>query len=919
MANNLIQWLINSSWLYKSNEDYIEFLYNKFLKNPDLVNLSWQKKFSNLANNSSDDKNQILDFDFKEKNIFNIINIFRTYGFRFAKLNPLSLFFNKNNRNLKLSNYILNKNSLIDNELSIFFQKQPSCLPNFLKVYKKFKKIYCSSIGLEYMHIDNSEEKLWLSDQLENKSHKYVRNQEKKIKLLKELISSETLEQYLNYKFPGSKRFSLEGSEVLIPMLKETIRYAQLNCIPKIILGMAHRGRLNVLINVLKKKPRYLFNEFIDNQQNLIHSGDVKYHLGSTHSLLHKDFNINITLRPNPSHLEIIGPVVMGAARSYLDNAYEKNSNMIIPIVIHGDASITGQGIVQETLNMSQTRGYKIGGVIHLVINNQIGFTTSQVKDLRSSFYCTDISKMIQSPVFHVNADDPEAAIFTIKLALKFRNIFKKDVFIDLISYRRNGHNESDDPTVTQPLMYKRIKEHPSVKEIYSHKLTSLGIVDTSLINQITKKYRNFLDMEYSLCPFQKKDNKKHSTSKKINEINTIKKNCVNKNKLSELAITINTIPNTINVHSKIKKIYSQRILMAKGLQLFDWGAAELLAYATLISSGISCRLSGEDIRRGTFFHRNAVIYDQHNESTYIPLKKLDNSKTQFNIWDSVLSEEGVLAFEYGYASTSKHTLTIWEAQFGDFSNVAQIVIDQFISSSEQKWNETCNLTLLLPHGYEGQGPEHSSARLERFLQLCAQENMQVTIPTTSAQIYHLLRRQAFKKIKKPLIILTPKSMLRHPLTFSSLEELSSGNFKKVIYDIDQIYISKIKKIIFCSGKIYFDLLSEYHKKKITNILLIRIEELYPFPKNDILKITSIFTCVKAFFWCQEEPLNQGAWNYIRDYLKQVLPFQSILQCIARPRSAAPAVGSKNIHNHQQSTLIETALNINKKEIINNE
>lgn len=920
MQNNLIEFLTNSSWLNKSNEHYIELLYTEFLKNPDLVNIHWQKNFFDLGNNSSNDNYQILNTTLKEKNVSGLVNVFRTYGFKFAKLNPLSLYSNKKNQILKLSDYLSDKNYLEDNYLSNFFEEKLSTSSNFDNFYKKLKKTYCSSIGFEYMHMDNIKEKLWISEQIEKKTKPYINKQKDKINLLTELIHSELLEKYLNYKFPGSKRFSLEGSDVIIPMLKETIRYAQKKFIPKIILGMAHRGRLNVLINILNKKPRQLFDEFIDNKQHFTNSGDVKYHLGMSSLLPNKNFNVCIELRSNPSHLEIIGPVIMGSARSYLDNNNQKNSNKILPIVIHGDASISGQGIVQESLNMSQTRGYTVGGVIHLIINNQIGFTTSTIKDLRSSFHCTDISKMIQSPVFHVNADDPEASIFVMKLALKFRSIFKKDVFINLISYRRNGHNEADDPTVTQPLMYKKIKQHPSVKNIYLKKLISLDIVDVLLENKITKKYQKFLDIEYSLCNLNEKENKGISILNKSNQITLTKKNHkIDKNKLSKLAHIINTIPSTINVHTKIKKIYSQRILMAKGIQPFDWGCAELLAYATLISNGISCRLSGEDTSRGTFFHRNAIIYDQCKEYSYIPLKKLDNLKAQFNIWNSVLSEEGVLAFEYGYSSTSKNTLTIWEAQFGDFSNVAQTVIDQFISSSEQKWNETCNLTLFLPHGYEGQGPEHSSSRLERFLQLCSQENMQITVPTTSAQIYHLLRRQAFNNVKKPLIILTPKSMLRNPLTFSSLDELSSGNFKKVINEIDNTDSFEIKRIIFCSGKIYFDLLSERRKQKITNIILIRIEELYPFPKIDLLEIKTLFSYIKTFFWCQEEPLNQGAWNYIKDKLHAILPSNSTLKCISRPHSAAPAVGSKNIHDKQQSWLIKTALNIRKKEVIKNE
>lgn len=912
MQKQIIQLWINSSWLNQSNRYYIESMYNMFLKNPNSIDLSWRKTFSNLSKKSLHYSDNVSSIIAKENNLTRLIENFRFYGYKLAKTDPLNLNLNSKNLNLKLSDHGLTKEDLKNPHLINLFEQKVSKLLNYENFYEKIKKIYCASIGFEYMHIDNLKEKCWIQKQIEIKPYQYLINRKKKINLLKELIASETLEKYLNYKFPGSKRFSLEGSEVLIPMLHEIINYAKNQIIPEIVLGMAHRGRLNVLINVLNKQPRQLFNEFFDTVLDVKNNGDVKYHLGTVSIIQYKHHKTRITLKPNPSHLEIINPVIMGTCRFHIDHNI-KDSNKIIPIVIHGDAAVSGQGVIQETLNMSQTRGYTVGGTVHIVINNQIGFTTSNIKDLRSSPYCTDISKMIQSPVLHVNSDDPEAAIFSMILALKYRSLFKKDIFINLVSYRRYGHNEVDDPSVTQPIMYKKIRQHSSVKNIYSEKLISLGIIDVHSIKLIIQKYQDFLDIEYALCNKEKKQCDSEELSKQIIISNQIKKKYfIDSKKLSELAEIIFSLPNTINIHPKIKKIYLERMLMAKGINQFDWGAAELLAYATLVYQGISCRLSGEDISRGTFFHRNAIIYDQLiDHCIYVPLSKINNKKAQFNIWNSILSEEAVLAFEYGYASQARNTLSVWEAQFGDFSNVAQVVIDQFLSTGEQKWNEKCNLTLFLPHGYEGQGPEHSSARLERFLQLCAQNNMQVNIPTTSAQIYHLLRRQALNNVKKPLIILTPKSMLRHPLTFSNLDILSTGNFKKVINEIDEINASLVKKIIFCSGKIFFDLLLERRKKQINTTILIRIEELYPFPYAELLESITPFIFAKYFFWCQEEPINQGAWYYMQSRLQKLLPSGSLLKCISRPASAVSAVGSKKIHDQQQRTIINKAINEN--------
>ncbi|BBI01246.1 2-oxoglutarate dehydrogenase E1 component [Buchnera aphidicola (Nipponaphis monzeni)] len=908
MYKKLMKIWMNTSWINSNNQSYIEDVYkddclkdNFFKKTQDyLIHCTNVNILDN--NNLIEKKNQILI----------MINNFRMYGHLIAKTNPLSLNDNIKFKNLELSFYDFNQVDFSNIVLINFFKKKISKFSQFTNFYSILKDIYCSSIGFEYMYINNFREVQWIQNHIEHKSKFFEHNAIKKIEILKNIIYAENFEKYLHYKFPGAKRFSLEGSDVLIPMLQEIINYSKKNSIFKIVIGMAHRGRLNVLINVLKKGLKELFNEFHDNKVCTTRSDDVKYHKGFNYKIIGKTYAIDLTLQSNPSHLEFVNPVIMGVLRGYLESNKNINSKQVLPIMIHGDAAITGQGVVQETLNMSQTKGYSVGGTVHIVINNQIGFTTSNVKNLRSSNYCTDIAKMISAPVFHVNADDPEAAIFVIQLAVLYRSTFNKDVFVDLVSYRRHGHNESDDPSVTQPKLYSIIQKHLSVQNIYCKKLEKLKILNSSFVDLTIQKYRKFLDSAY--FPSNKKENiaMESTTYSMINKKNKcfFTSENIQINTLSKLANIINTIPNSINVHLKVKNIYLERLKMARGESNFDWGASETLAYATLIQQGISCRLSGEDVGRGTFFHRHVVICDQITNEKYIPLNNICSSTSKFYICNSVLSETSVLAFEYGYASEAKKTLTIWEAQFGDFSNVAQVIIDQFISSGEQKWNNLCNLVILLPHGYEGQGPEHSSARLERFLQLCAQKNMHITVPTTSAQMYHLLRRQILNKILKPLIIFTPKSMLRNPITFSSLKELSTGCFKEIFNEIDKFDINMINKIIFCTGKFYFDLLIARRQHNINKIVIIRIEELYPFPKNFILKAIFPFLHVKNFIWCQEEPLNQGAWLYVQTYLKQIMPLNSSLSCVCRPSSAAPAVGSNRIHNYEQQCIVKEALNL---------
>ncbi|MXP56286.1 2-oxoglutarate dehydrogenase E1 component [Pantoea sp. Mhis] len=940
MQNSAIKSWLESSWLAGANQSYIEQLYEDFLNDPNSVDNIWRKLFQQLSISDTEPEqfhSTVREYfrsiakntnryitnltgpttHSKQIKVLQLIDAFRFYGHQNANLDPLGLWKREIVSNLNLAYHGLTSDNLkeIFNVGSFNMDREPMKL---IDLYTDLQQIYCGSIGAEYMHINNVEEKHWIQQRLESgigRSINIFSVEEKKI-FLKELIAADGLEKYLGTKFPGAKRFSLEGGDSLIPMLREIIRYAGKNDIHEIVLGMAHRGRLNVLVNVLGKTPQDLFDEFSGKYKEQLGTGDVKYHMGFSSDIITDEGGlVHLSLAFNPSHLEIVAPVVMGSVRARIDHLFDSNTKDILPITIHGDAAVIGQGVIQETLNMSQTRGYEIGGTIRIVINNQIGFTTSNLKDSRSTPYCTDIGKMICAPIFHVNADDLEAVIFVTRLALEYRNKFKRDIFIDLVCYRRQGHNEADEPSATQPIMYQKIKMHPIPYQIYAKQLEIKKLITTENVIEMVNIYRNALDKGncvvsecrpmnvnwYNWIPHLN-----HLWDKDYPEKIDIKY-------LQKLACYISSIPDEIKMQLQVSKIYKDRKNMAQGNKAFDWGSAENLAYATLLDKGISIRLSGEDSSRGTFFHRHAVIHNQYDGSTYVPLQHIRNGQGRFEIWDSVLSEEAVLAFEYGYSTSKPFVLTIWEAQFGDFANGAQVVIDQFISSGAQKWRQMCGLVMLLPHGYEGQGPEHSSARLERYLQLCAEQNMMVCIPSTPSQIYHLLRFQALNKNTRcPLIIITPKSLLRHPLAISSLEELASGYFHPVINEIDNLESNKIKRIIFCSGKIYYELLEQRRKKKLFEIAIIRIEQLYPFPDQVVRDILQDYAHVKDFIWCQEEPLNQGAWYCSQHHFREVIPFGASLRYAGRPPSASPAVGYMSIHQEQQKTLVNDALNFDQ-------
>lgn len=934
MKNNIMKVWFDSSYLSSVNQLYIEQLYKLFLINPESIDNSWciifNKLFS-IKNNSNEslikiknnkfnkydynvNNNKIinsLNIDINNFKIFKLINSFRCLGYENVNLDPLNLIKKEIIPELDLNFYNFTKVDLEKIYNFDFFSNYLNS-SNLFDLHKVLKKIYCKNIGIEFMHIKNTKEINWIQNRFESIKGKIRFNSIEQINFLNELTSAEYFEQYLNIKFPGSKRFSLEGCDVLIPILKEVLRFSCVNGLKEIILGMAHRGRLNVLTNIFGKNSSDLFNEFSGKYKKYLGSGDVKYHQGFISNIKIGENILRLILLFNPSHLEIVSPVVMGFTKSHIDFFYSKyDFNKILPITIHGDAAICGQGVVQETLNMSKVPSYDVGGTLRIVINNQIGFTTSVQNNLRSTKYCTDIIKNIQSPILHVNADNIESVIFAVRLAIDYRNKFNKDIMINLVCYRRYGHNEVDDPSVTQPIMYKKIKNHPTSRQIYSTYLQNKNIISIDNADNFINFYRSSLDKgsclvkEYydtniNLNIFNNDD---HKFNIKCFDVFT-------KKRLKKLANVISNIPIDIEIHPQVKKIFLNRKLMSNEKKFFDWGFAEILSYATLLDNGISVRLSGEDTARGTFFHRHAIIYDQNSNNSYIPLSNIKDNQGNFQIWNSVLSEEAVLAFEYGYSVANLNTLVVWEAQFGDFVNGAQIVIDQFISSGKQKWNQICNIVILLPHGYEGQGPEHSSARLERFLQLCAEDNMQICIPSTPSQMYHVLRRQIINNMLCPLIILTPKSLLRNPLAVSNINDFLNNKFETVLDDVNNLNFNFVKRVIFCSGKIYYDLLKECINSNLKTISIIRIEQLYPFPSIFLKSILKKYTHVKDYIWCQEEPKNQGAWFWIKDYILNIISINSTLNYIGRLSSASPSVGYFNIHQAQQEKIINTALNI---------
>ncbi|WP_433624900.1 2-oxoglutarate dehydrogenase E1 component [Candidatus Profftella armatura] len=919
------------SYFYSENFLYIEYVYKSYLKNPNSVSEDWKicfdlKQSMRYRNtpinfkNLNKEKINILENNKKFK-LISLIDNYRRLGVYFANLDPLKQKIKTINLEYKLNIkfYDFNESDMdsVINVNNIFFGVKKTTLRNLLKF---LKNTYTSNIGSEFMYINNLEEVEWIQEQLESTQATPNFSKEKKKNILFLLTAAEEFEHYLHNRYVGQKRFSLEGSESFILSLNEIIQHSGKRGIREIVIGMAHRGRLNVLVNILGKKPKELFDEFEDkNSENLL-SGDVKYHQGFSSNINTPGGVIHLSLAFNPSHLEIINPVVEGSAKARMERRDDKFGTQVLPVLVHGDAAFSGQGVVMETLNFSKIDSYNTGGTIHIIINNQIGFTTSP-NDLRSTLYCTDIGKIIEAPVFHVNGDDPESVILVTKIAVEYRMKFKKDCIINIICFRKLGHNEQDTPSLTQPLMYKKIFKHPGIRELYSNKLKIQKILTKNESENMIKEFNDMINSGKSIvnsipsnfiydksksewAPFLKNGY--------IDNCNT----SISLEKLKFLSKKITNIPKGFKLHKLVKKILKDRVEMGCGKLNVDWGMAEHLAYASLVISGYGVRLSGQDSGRGTFSHRHAILYNQDYQyseketdiSTYIPLHNVSKNQAKFHIINSILSEEAILGFEYGFSTASPNTLTIWEAQFGDFANGAQVIIDQFISSSEEKWGRISGLTLMLPHGYEGQGPEHSSARLERFLQLCANNNIQIVQPTSASQIFHLLRYQIIRPIRKPLIIITPKSLLRKKEASSTLMDLATGKFNKIINEIDDIIDpKKIKRIIACSGKIYYDLFNFRKKKNKNDVVIIRIEQLYPFPNEDFLKILKKFRYFEKLIWAQDEPKNQGAWPQIKENILKYLNSTQKLIYVGRSCSASPASGYYSKHCKEQITLLNNA------------
>ncbi|MFD2633059.1 2-oxoglutarate dehydrogenase E1 component [Idiomarina piscisalsi] len=933
MQDGVMREWLETSHLAGGNVAYIEQMFEAYLDDPTAVSDEWRKVFDALPSDGqvtdtkmSDVREQFREAaknklkqsgsgssvsDQKQVKVLQLINAYRFRGHQHANLDPLGLWKQDRVPDLSLDFHELSKDDL-DREFNVGSLAVGSETMKLKDIHQALENIYCGSIGAEYMHIVSTEEKRWIQQRLEGSLGKAKFDKEQQTKILRELISADGLEKYLGSKFPGAKRFSLEGGDSLVPLLKALISRSGEQGAKEVVIGMAHRGRLNVLVNVLGKKPQDLFDEFAGKHGESKGSGDVKYHMGFSSDFATPGGDVHLALAFNPSHLEIVNPVVMGSVRARMDRLGDKVGEKVLPITIHGDSAIAGQGVVQETFNMSQTRAYQVGGSVRIVVNNQVGFTTSKREDARSTQYCTDIAKMVQAPIFHVNADDPEAVVFVTQLALDYRNTFKRDVVIDLVCYRRHGHNEADEPSATQPLMYAKVKKHPVARELYAKRLNESGAVSEEDAKQWVQDYRDALD-KGEVVVEEHRPMRAHSVdwSPYIgNDWDVEYDYKVSAKKLKELAEKISQYPEEHKLNSRVAKVYQERQKMAKGDKALDWGFAESLAYATLVDQDVHIRLTGQDSGRGTFFHRHAVLHNQDDASVYMPLNNIRDDQGQIEIYDSVLSEAAVLAFEYGYATAEPKSLIMWEAQFGDFANGAQVVIDQFLSSGEQKWGRLCGLTLLLPHGYEGQGPEHSSARLERFLQLSADHNWSVCVPTTPAQVFHMIRRQQLRPVRRPLVVMTPKSLLRHPLAISEMSELENTGFQNAIGEIDSLDPKKVKRVVLCSGKVYYDLLKERRDREQDDVAIIRIEQLYPFPAEEVADIMKDYQHVKDFVWCQEEPQNQGAWYSSQHHFWAAIPSGAQLTYRGRDASAAPAVGYLSEHNKQQQKLVDEALTI---------
>ena len=926
-----------TSYLYGSNAPFIEEQYDLYLQDPTAVSDDWRAYFDALQKTAGTLTRDVAhtpvieafaalarhpqaaaagELHPRQVGVLQLINAYRFLGNRNARLDPLERHPLPAVPELDPAHY-----GLTEADLDAVFDTGSLVGPpraTLRDILAAVRATYCGNVGVEYMYLTGTEQKRWIQKRFEGSRSRISLDPHHKIKLLQHVTAAEILERYLHTRYVGQKRFSLEGGECLIPCMNEIIQGAGAVGTREIVIGMAHRGRLNVLVNCLGKMPKDLFSEFEGKHADELSSGDVKYHQGFSSDIRTPGGPVHLTLAFNPSHLEIVNPVVEGSVRARQDRRGDREGREVLPILIHGDSAFAGQGVIMETMALSQTRGYATGGTVHVVVNNQIGFTTSDPRDTRSTTYCSDVAKMIEAPVFHVNGDDPESVLLVSQVALEYRNTFHRDVVIDLVCYRRLGHNEQDEPMVTQPWMYKKINAHPTTRQIYAGLLEAQGVLSAGGGDQMVQDYRNALDTgvlldQIVLHGYQNPYTANWGTYQN-KDWRTPAKTAVPLKVLKRLAEKVTTVPDGFKLHPSVERVMDNRRLMGKGELPLDWGMGETLAYAALLDEGYGIRLSGQDCGRGTFSHRHAVLHDQNrqtwDEGTYVPLQHVAENQPDFTVIDSILSEEGVLGFEYGYSTAEPRQLVVWEAQFGDFANGAQVVIDQFISSGEAKWGRLCGLTMLLPHGYEGQGPEHSSARLERYLQMCAEYNIQVCVPSTPAQIFHLLRRQMIRPLRKPLIVITPKSLLRRKEAASDLRELAGGTFQCVIPETEALKPEAVRRIVACSGKVYYDIVAERKARGIGDVAVIRLEQLYPFPHAEFAAEMKKYPQAQSVAWAQEEPGNQGAWHRIQHYLLRNMRPDQRLSYALRPSSASPAVGYLAKHNEQQKALVNAALTI---------
>ena len=940
MSGSKYNTLVATSSISGGNAVYVEEAYERFLEDPNSVDESWRNYFRSL-NGAGDVPHGPVRARFealaqqpktvvapatsmdavaaeKQAGVLRLINYYRVRGHQAAKLDPLGLAPTPALQDLDPTFHGLSPQDMdtVFNTGSLAYADR---LP-LREIIKLMKAVYTDTIGAEYMYITETAQKRWIQKRLEAQAYQPKLPPERRKEVLLQMTAAEGLERYLHNKYVGQKRFSLEGGEAMIPALDEAMRASAEAGAEEMVIGMAHRGRLNVLINILGKSPKDLFAEFEGkySAESLTRAGDVKYHQGFSTDVEVAGKRLHLVLAFNPSHLEIVNPVVEGSVKARQTRRHDDIGQKVVPVLIHGDAAFAGQGVVMETLQLSHSKGYSTGGTLHVIVNNQIGFTTPNPieanpgHEARTSRYCTDLAKMLEAPVFHVNGDDPDAVVFVTRLAMDFRNAFHKDVIVDICCYRRLGHNEADEPSVTSPVMYETIKKLPTTLTLYGQKLVGEKVVAADEPEKLIRAYRDGLD---------KGENIARATLGFVGNQYTVNWSLYGKGEWSDpvdtsvsqdsirvLAGKLLALPEGFTLHPRVAKIMDDRAKMAAGELAMDWGFAETMAYATLVNEGFAVRICGQDVRRGTFFHRHATIHDAKTGERVTPLRHLHSDKNKFIINDTLLSEEGVLGFEYGYSTTDPDSLVIWEAQFGDFANGAQVVVDQFIAAGYAKWARLCGLVMFLPHGYEGQGPEHSSGRLERYLQLCAGNNMQVCVPSTPAQMFHMLRRQMKRSLRLPLIVMTPKSLLRHPQSVSTLDDLTKGRFQPIIPETEALDAKKVKRIVFCSGKLYFELVTAREKEGLKDVAIVRIEQLYPFPRAEYEAALAAYPKAKQVVWAQEEPENQGAWYQIKHRLAAYLGEQHELLYATRAGTSTTAVGYLKVHNKEQAEVVAAAL-----------